>query len=141
MFIAVGKACRNRYWARCCSVCSLVLSLFYSCGRPWRAGASRVATEAGGCAGTQNGWLGFVGRSIRVRPGLKCVGLAPALLELSNIRVDFLRLVLISKMLARLPAGALKNIASLPGARSSAFNAARSLPVRSFALFSVQVTR
>ena len=49
---------------------------------------------------------------------------------LSNIRVDDDRLVLISKMLARLPAGALKNVAAFKGARSSAFDAARSLPVR-----------
>ena len=52
-------------------------------------------------------------------------------LALSNTRVVVHRLVLIPKMLARLPAGALKNVAGLNGARSTAFNAARSLPVRS----------
>ena len=51
-------------------------------------------------------------------------------LALSNIRVDDDRLALSSKMLARLPAGALKNVAGLPRARSAALDAARSLPVR-----------
>lgn len=48
----------------------------------------------------------------------------------SNIRVDDDRLVPILKMLARLPAGALKNVATLKAGRKAAFDAARSLPVR-----------
>ena len=55
-------------------------------------------------------------------------------LALSNTRVVVHRLVLIPKMLARLPAGALKNVAALPGARSTVSTAARSLPVSSFSL-------